>query len=364
MKIIPTKIAALVCALIAVLSASLVASAALKPDINREIGISVKYEYNGVSVSDVRFNLYKVADMLSNGQLNVRPEFSGYSVNYGDLSAEQLKFLSDTLSAYVMRDSIKPISTAVTNESGYAVFKSKTKQTAGLYLVIGEKKKVGGYIYTPETLLISMPTLAEDGKTQLYRITAVPKGEVSSEGKKIRIDVNKVWKNDGGTQSRPKSVTVQLIKNNEIYSEITLDKENNWRYSWVGLDERFTWTVAEKEVPKGYTVEVKRSGKNYIIVNTGNPNDTTNPGDTTNPSDTTNPKDTTNPSDTTKPTAPGGSTTPQTTKPSHDIPQTGMLEWPIPLMLEFGAAFFAIGVALCLRRKNRDNDENNSDDEK
>ena len=361
MKKISAKLAALLCALLAVLPMSFAASAALKPDVNREIGISVRYEYNGVSISDVRFNLYKVADMLSDGQLVIRPEFAAYKVSYGDLSSEQLKSLSDTLSAYVMRDNVTPLSTAVTDKSGYAFFRSETKQTAGLYLVIGEKKKVGGYIYTPETLLISMPTLAEDGKTQLYKITAVPKGEVSGEGKKIQINVNKVWKNDGGTESRPKSVTVQLMRDNVIYSEITLNKNNNWRYTWVGLDEKYTWTIAEKEVPNGYTVEVKRSGKNYIIVNTGNPNDTTNPSGTTNPSDTTNPNNTTNPNGTTKPTTPSGSTTPSTTKPPHNIPQTGMLEWPIPLMLEFGAAFFVIGVALWLKRKNSDNGNKNEE---
>ena len=39
-----------------------------------------------------------------------------------------------------------------------------------------------------------------------------------------------------------------------------------------------------------------------------------------------------------------------------------MLEWPIPLMLEFGAAFFVIGVALWLKRKNNDNNGNSNEE--
>lgn len=73
---------------------------------------------------------------------------------------------------------------------------------------------------------------------------------------------------------------------------------------------------------------------------------TTNPNDPTNPSDS-NGGGTTNPNGGT-----GSPSSPSTTKPSDKIPQTGMLEWPIPLMFEFGAAFIVIGIVFCIRKKN------------
>ncbi len=374
--------------------------AAPKIDTNRGISISLKYEYNGTPISNVRFNVYKVADMQSNGSFVATQDFSRYSVSFDNLSSENLKSLSDTLSAYIMRDNITPISSSVTGDEGFAAFRFAKKQTAGLFLIIGEKKKVGNFVYTPETLLISLPTLSDDGKTYLYDVVAVPKSEVDEENKKTQIEVTKVWKNDGATESRPKSVTVQLMRDNEVYAEVTLNKENNWRYTWNNLDIKYTWTVAEKNVPNGYIVSITHSGKNYIIINTGDNSSTTSPDETTNPNDTTKPSNTTNPSSTTKPdnttgpdktTSPdkttesnkttipdstttsngtsssvssnvsgttnpnsSASTTVTTTKPPKKIPQTGMLEWPIPLMLEFGTAFVIIGIVFCVRKKNED----------
>ena len=464
----------------------LTALAAPKIDIDRGISISVKYEYNGAPISGVRFNAYKVADLRSSGEFTPTADFARYSVSFENLNSEKLKSLSDTLSAYINRDKIKPISSSVTSESGFAAFRFEKKQTSGLYLISGEKKQNGNFIYTPETLMISMPALSDDGSGYNYQVVAAPKGEVSEKNDKTQIEVNKVWKNDNG-ENRPQSVTVQLMRNSKIFAEVTLNKNNNWRYEWTDLDSKYTWSIAEKTVPKNYLVSITRSGKNYIVVNTfdetstTDPSDTTNPSDptdptnpsgttdpnnptnpsgttdpnnptnpsgTTNPNNPTNPSGTTNPSDPTDPTNPSGTTnpndptnpsgttdpnnptnpngttnpndptdpngttnpndptdpsgttnpndptdpngttnpndptnpngttnpnggstnpngggttqpggtgspsSPSTTKPSDKIPQTGMLEWPIPLMFEFGAAFIVIGVVFCIRKKN------------
>lgn len=367
MKIATQKItSAVMCLLLgaALIASSVVAASALEADLNREIGIAVKYEYNDIPISGVRFDLYKIADMTSDGQLKVRPDFAKYKISYDNLTPEKMKTLSDTLCAYIMRDGIAPISSAVTNENGYAVFRSETKQTAGLYLVIGEKKTIGKNIYTPETLMISMPTLDTDGKTHLYKITAIPKGEMNTAGSKTQIKVSKVWKDDKSKGERPHSVTVQLMRDDVIYSEVTLSEANNWRYSWKDLNEKYRWTVAEKEVPDGYTVAVTVSEKNYIIVNTGGSTEhttggTTEPGNT---SDTTGRNDTTKPSDTkttggsdfSTSASASSSTSPSPSTTNSSIPQTGMLEWPIPIMAEIGAVLFIIGIALCVKQRNKD----------
>lgn len=54
----------------------------------------------------------------------------------------------------------------------------------------------------------------------------------------------------------------------------------------------------------------------------------------------------------TEPTDPPESTTP----PPPELPQTGQLNWPVPLLASAGLAFFALGWALCFGRK-REHDE-------
>ncbi len=407
MKKATARLAAILCVLIVVCVILPSASAKDKIDVTRGVSVSVEYKHNGTPISDVAFSVYKVANMTPNGQLVPADDFVRYSVDYSNLTADKTKNLSDTLLGYVKRDNIAPLSSAVTDTNGFAAFYFKKTQTAGLYLIVGEKKQVGDKIYTPETMLISLPAKAQDGSYS-YSVKSAPKAEVDGKNDKTDIEVTKVWKNDKG-ENRPESVTVQLLKNNTVYDEVTLNKSNNWRHEWKNLDLKYMWTVTEKTVPDGYEVSVNRSGKNYIISNTygssqttepSNPDDTTNPSDTTSSTGTTNPNDTTsstgttnpndttsstgttnpndttsstgttNPNDTTSPTgttdfngttntdsttASNGSdktTSPDETKPNGNIPQTGMLEWPIPLMFEFGITFIIIGIIFCVRKKN------------
>lgn len=97
------------------------------------------------------------------------------------------------------------------------------------------------------------------------------------------------------------------------------------------------------------------------------PPDTTKPGETTEPTGTTAsgatgttaPEETTIPGEvtgTTEPeetTTPGGSTEPgTTTAPGGDLPQTGQLRWPVPVMFALGVLLSTIGILL--RRRDDD----------
>lgn len=97
------------------------------------------------------------------------------------------------------------------------------------------------------------------------------------------------------------------------------------------------------------------------------PPDTTKPGETTEPTGTTAsgatgttaPDETTIPGEvtgTTEPeetTTPGGSTEPgETTEPGGDLPQTGQLKWPVPVMFALGVLLSIIGILL--RRRDDD----------
>jgi len=63
------------------------------------------------------------------------------------------------------------------------------------------------------------------------------------------------------------------------------------------------------------------------------------------------------PPETTKPTEPketkpGDSTEPAETEPVPALPQTGQLNWPIPVMAATGLALFTLGWYLCYGKKN------------
>ena len=93
-----------------------------------------------------------------------------------------------------------------------------------------------------------------------------PKPDPGSDD--VDISVKKVW-NDDDSDLRPDSISVQLYRNGKAYGdEVTLSENNNWRYTWSGLKDGYTWTVEEVDVPDGYVSEASRVGNRWIITNT------------------------------------------------------------------------------------------------
>jgi len=97
----------------------------------------------------------------------------------------------------------------------------------------------------------------------------------------VNKTVTKVWEdNDNQDGIRPVSVTVQLMNGRTaVGSAVTLDEGNNWSYTWEGLPKyagsttAIDYTVAEVEVPAGYTSKVTDDsvGNEFIVTNTHTP---------------------------------------------------------------------------------------------
>jgi hypothetical protein len=96
----------------------------------------------------------------------------------------------------------------------------------------------------------------------------------------VSVTVLKVWNDASDTDERPASVTAELLKNGADAGTAVLSAQNNWRYTWTGLSDSYTWTVLEKDVPKDYTVTYSSDGAVRVITNTLTPNipDTPTPG--------------------------------------------------------------------------------------
>ncbi|MCH5198343.1 MAG: Cna B-type domain-containing protein, partial [Oscillospiraceae bacterium] len=81
------------------------------------------------------------------------------------------------------------------------------------------------------------------------------------------ISVEKVWEGDKA-ENRPAEISVQLYMDGEAYGEeVKLNAENEWTYTWTGLDEDHVWTVDEVEVPAGYRKTASNDGFAWTITN-------------------------------------------------------------------------------------------------
>ena len=82
----------------------------------------------------------------------------------------------------------------------------------------------------------------------------------------VNHTVNKLWEN--GSES---AVEVQLLQDGIPYgTPVELNDNNGWTYTWQQLDDSYTWSVVEINVPEGYqaTTIVSADGLTTTITNT------------------------------------------------------------------------------------------------
>lgn len=283
-------------------------------DGNGSLGVSflIDDEY----VSDVTFNVYRVADEY------YQPvgAYTAYSVTLEDLSPDEFGPAATALAAYTARDGIPADFSCVTNEYGYAQFDGLQN---GFYLVIGEMFIIGNTVYNPLPFLIAMPSYDTDGKA-LYDITASPKYDMWQTDKKLERNVKKVWIEGNFENIRPTEIIAQLLQDGSIADEVVLNEANDWSYSWNDLDPNSVWLVIEKVVPDDYTVTVEQQGTIFTVTNaymiTSGGHREPSDGDT--------------------PVAP------------PTLPNTGQLWWPVPILLFVGALMLLIGAGLSRKSGN------------
>lgn len=123
--------------------------------------------------------------------------------------------------------------------------------------------------------------------------TPPPTQTQTSTPASVDVTVDVVWNDDG--KNRPDSVVIQLLKDGEVYDEVTLSESKGWHHTWSSLDGTEGWSVRELNVPNRYTVTYQRNGLHFTVINT---------------------------------TA---------------LFQTGQLNWPIPILAECGMVLVVLG---------------------
>lgn len=318
-------------------------------DTDREASLTVYFGRENTGFFGVPFRIYRVADVEASAggvDFTLTGDFARYPVSVNGLDSSGWRALAQTLDSYAVRDGLGPLRTVKTDSGGRAVFEDLT---AGLYLVTGERHIDGNSVFTPQPLLVCLPALDEEESGWIYDQEVSCKyesgGRPGDGGDTVRRKVLKIWDDEECSGNRPQEITVQLLKDGEVYDTVTLSEENGWKFTWEKLDADAEWRVTEYRVPDGYTVSVQREGITFVITNTCSPPDQPDspdepdepgePGEPGGPDEPGQPGSPDEPSHPEEPGEPGGGT--------PKLPQTGMLWWPVPLLAFGGLLLFLIG---------------------
>lgn len=291
---------------------------------------------------------------------------------------------------------------AVTDKGSYAEL-TFSGLYPGLYLVTGDsyewKDSANGmtYTYTPNTYLVCIPNWSYNDNTRQYEWTKNVVADARNKasfvlGTTQSYEVFKVWNdNNNAAHMRPENIQVILYKDGYVYQAVTLSAANKWRYYWSNLPVGTYW-VQEVNTPPRYsnTSTINYGSGVTGITNTyigGGNGDSSQPPSypvtrpsypvtppsypvtppsypVTPPSSPIPPSSApTPPVEIDDPDVPLGNVTPPPSKtdppeeielddpdvPLGDLPQTGQLWWPVPMLIVAGIVLILIGI---VRRRN------------
>ena len=164
--------------------------------------------------------------------------------------------LTQKLDAFVENNTIE-CQKIVTDHKGNALCEDLPM---GLYFV-KQTGTVEGF--SPCTsFLVTIPMETENGYQ--YDVDASPKTDVE---RLSPITIKKVW-NTGTTVGLPGSVTVQLLRGEEVVETAVLNKQNNWQTVYEDMPESDAYSIKEVDVPKGYTATYSQKGYVFTVTNT------------------------------------------------------------------------------------------------
>lgn len=307
---------ALLCGLFLMIGNANTAFAAGPIEVDKDVSFTISYQDEENPIQGAKFDLYKVADVDAYAALTLTPEFDSYGISFADINQEDWNQYALTLKGYAQRDSIDAYTTVETDTDGNA----QSILKPGLYLVVGSMRTIGTDIYSATPFFAFLPGDNEKENVWDYEVISCPKFEKEEnpqdnpDDKRITRKVLKIWNDKGYESKRPEEITVQLLCDGKVYETVTLNRENNWRWSWDNLEKNHDWLVTEKKIDQ-YSAKVDHSGITFTITNTY----------------TTTEKPAQDP-----------------TKPPTKLPQTGQLWWPVLLLTAAGLFFLLIGK---LRRR-------------
>lgn len=206
-------------------------------------------------VSSLSLAIYYIASLEDNNHkvsFAYTPSFNTCNTSLEELDEEEL--LNELEQIIDEKD---PLIVKETDEEGKVSF---TNLNLGIYLVKQTTKKEG---YSKiSSFLVTLPTY--NSNTWDYNIKSTPKTEIY---KVIDITILKKW--NTSSNNLPKEVIIGLYKDKELIDKVTLNKENNWEYTFTDIEKSDDYYVKEIKVPSGYIDTYRKIDNNtFIVTNT------------------------------------------------------------------------------------------------
>lgn len=360
--------AALVCVMLCTLCLPS-AARAYGPIENRACSLTIEHLRGH---DNAYFRLYRVADVSADAAFTAVRDFQAYANRLSGQTAAGWRKLAQEMAADIAYYNISWLDRGHADSNGRLTF---SNLSTGLYLVTGERYEYDGKYYEPTPFLICLPNWEKPSQNAAgswnYNVSVKPKYTVS-EDRTVMRRVLKIWSDSGHRDERPESVTVELLRNGVVWDTVTLSERTSWRYVWENLDNRYTWTVRERSV-SNYWPTYSQEGVTFTITNTYNPGEPSSPPPGNNPPGNPpsspprlNPPDEeTELDDPDVPLAPPPDEETELDDPDvplapppdeevelddpdvplEDLPQTGQLWWPVPMLAAGGMFLFLIGWA-------------------
>lgn len=317
--------------------------------------LSVDYQYDSGAIAGAEFHFYKVGEISESGKMRLTGDYELFPVKVDVEKESELQTAVNTLYGYIQKEEMVPDREAVTNVQGKLLVDNLEK---GIYLVAGQPYFSEEMIYTTQPQLITLPM----GDLE-HVVLDVKASAEQKQDEPVSVKVLKNWKDQNNIPERPAKVTIYLLKDGNVIDTVVLNRKNNWKFIWDGLNPNSQWSIVEEPV-HGYLVTVERIGNTYLVTNTGTsetpPKGDGNEGE----GDHDDPEDTT-PSDTPSDSSNDGGETKNFSgdnKESQEdqeetfilqvLPQTGMIWWPVVLMVFAGTGCIVFGIVLCRRYKD------------
>lgn len=266
MGIIIFSLCLFLCFLPCYVQAASTASANEPISVDKECSLDISYFYDGMSFFNMAVKLYQIAEVSEDYQYSLASSFVGTGLNLNGIqNSGEWDVICSTLEAYICANGIEADYATVTNQEGKAYFEALRP---GLYLVITDPVAQGDFTYFFHSAIVTLPDLNPDGHWQ-YQVAMSAKTEVvPPSDEEIKLKVLKLWKRDQGRTDRPRSVEVEIFRNNTSYQRVTLSEANHWSYSWATKADGAKWTVIERNIPSGYIMTVEERKTSFVLTNT------------------------------------------------------------------------------------------------
>lgn len=254
------------------------------------------YYSEDTPIAGAEFEVYRVANVDADLLMTLSGDFAEAGIELNGLDNEAFERAARELYEYAEENALAPGWVPVTDENGRIKLQDLT---VGVYLVVGRPAVMGDRVHYSLPQLIVLPQYDEVNAEWDYAVSIALKSiSIGIDEELLDLTVEKKWIDQGFEEFRPYYITVHLLWNGKLYDSVYLSEENNWTYTWTDLLPIGEWTV-EEEIPTDYVLEITRDGNTFILKNY-----------------------------------------------HKDIPQTGQLWWPVPVLLALGLVLVVVGILI------------------